>query len=239
MKKLSHASVVDGLAVRRVRVSDQVLEALIQDIRAGKLRAGDRLPTERQIAKTLRVGRSSVREAISALEMAGILEASPRRGTTLAHGVANTLTQELSIEITRNMIRDFYELRIMIECEAVRKAASLVTPEQLASIKLAHQKVIDRITQKKSWFDANTEFHLALARASGNVAFVYALKAILKSYRGVREAINKFSSTPVEDISDHKKILKAIEVGDVELSASEMRRHLLATIHRLDSEDLS
>jgi GntR family transcriptional repressor for pyruvate dehydrogenase complex len=236
MKKPDRASLVDKVAVKRVRVSDRVLDALIRDVREGKLRAGDRLPTEVQIAKTLGVGRSSVREAISALEMAGIVEVSPRRGTALAHGVANTLTQELSAEITRNLIRDFYELRATIESEAAGRAATLANEEQLRSIQLAHQKVLEKIDANKSWFDANTDFHLAVARASGNVAFVYALRAILKSYRGVRETINRLSSTPVEDIRDHTEILEAIEARDPQRAAAAMDRHLRATIRRLDDE---
>ena len=211
MKRYPVPSLVDGQALRRVRVSDQVLEAVINDIRSGKLRAGDRLPTEITMAKALGVGRSSVREAISALEVAGILEAVPRRGTTVVAGVASTLSQELSIEITYNMIRDFYELRIMIECECARRAALQATEEQKVVIRSTHDRVVDLIKRRRSWFDANTDFHLSIARASGNVAFVYALKAILKSYRSVREAINKFSSTPIEDMRDHNKILAAIE----------------------------
>lgn len=239
MKELSRASVVDRVAVKRVRVSDRVLDALIRDVREGKLRAGDRLPTEIQIAKTLGVGRSSVREAISALEMAGIVESSPKRGTKLADGVANTLTQELSVEITKNLIRDFYDLRATIESEAASKAATLANDEQLHAIRLAHQKVLERINAEKSWFDANTDFHLAVARASGNIAFVYALRAILKSYRGVREAINRLSSTPIEDIRDHTEILEAIEARDPKRAADAMGRHLRATILRLDDETVS
>lgn len=218
----------------KTRLSDKVLEALVALIQRGHLKQGDRLPTESELAAQLGVGRSSVREAIGSLTRAGILEVSPRRGTRVASPIGSEFSHMVAASIAYWSIRDFYELRILLEAEAAGLAAERATPHQLELIKAKHRKIIDRIRAGKSWFDANSEFHSAIAKASGNTAFVFCLSGILGSYRSLRETINQLSSVPKDDIEDHGRIVDALCSRNRDAAAEAMRIHLRRTIEKLE-----
>ena len=81
---------------KKISTSDRVAERLITLIREGWVKPGDRLPSEHELMARLGVGRSSVREAIRGLAMAGVLEAKPRRGTVVVSNVVNELSENLN-----------------------------------------------------------------------------------------------------------------------------------------------
>jgi len=220
--------------ITKTRLSDKVLEALVALIQRGQLKQGDRLPTELELAAQLGVGRSSIREAIASLARAGILEVSPRRGTRVASPIGSEFSHFVAASITYWSIRDFYELRILLESEAAGLAAERATPRQLDQIEAKHRKIVERIQSGKSWFDANCEFHTSIAKASGNTAFVFCLSGILGSYRSLRETINQLSSVPRDDIRDHGLIVDALRSRDRDAAAEAMRTHLRRTIDKLE-----
>ena len=220
--------------IAKTRLSDKVLEALVALIQRGQLKQGDRLPTETELAAQLGVGRSSIREAIGSLARAGLLEVAPRRGTRVASPIGSEFSHIVAASITYWSIRDFYELRILLEAETAGIAAERATPRQLELIGAKHRKIIDRIRAGKSWFDANSEFHTAIAKASGNTAFLFCLSGILGSYRSLRETINQLSSVPRDDIEDHGRIVEALYSRDRDAAAEAMRVHLRRTIEKLE-----
>src|SRR5260221_1625021 len=225
--------------VIKTRLSDKVVESLVALINSGQVKQGDRLPTEAELAAKLGVGRSSVREAIHSLVGAGILDTSPRRGIVVVSTIGSGFSESLAASIAYWAIRDFYELRILIEGEAAGIAAERAKTAQLRMIEEAHQRVIRRIRSGRSWFDANSQFHLAIARASGNSAFLFCLTGILGGYRNLRETINQLSSVPVHDIEDHEQIVAAIMCRDRAAATEAMRSHLHRTIEKLEAPGAS
>jgi GntR family transcriptional regulator, transcriptional repressor for pyruvate dehydrogenase complex len=225
--------------ISKARLSDKVVESLVALINSGQVKEGDRLPTEAELAVKLGVGRSSVREAIHSLVGAGILDVSPRRGIVVISPIGSGFSDSLAASVAYWAVRDFYELRVLIEGEAAGMAAERAKAMHLRMIEEAHQKVIRRINSGRSWFDANSQFHLAVARASGNSAFVFCLTGILGGYRSLRESINQLSSVPVHDIEDHERIVAAIVARDRAAAAAAMRAHLERTIEKLEAPSTS
>jgi GntR family transcriptional regulator, transcriptional repressor for pyruvate dehydrogenase complex len=221
--------------VSKTRLSDKVVESLVALIDSGQVKQGDRLPTEAELAAKLGVGRSSVREAIHSLVSAGIVDVSPRRGIIVVSPIGSGFSRSIAASIAYWAVRDFYELRILIEGEAAGIAAERAQQRHLRMIEDAHRKVIHRIDSGRSWFDANSQFHLAVARASGNSAFVFCLTGILGGYRNLRESINQLASVPVHDVEDHERVVAAILARDRAAAAAAMRAHLQRTIEKLEA----
>lgn len=231
---------MNELPLKRVlkpRVSDSVLDALAELLGSGKLKVGDKLPNEVDLARQLGVARSSLREAVRSLVVGGVLEASPGRGTTVATPIGRKMAQELTPSLTKAAVRDFYELRVFLEAEASARAAKNWTPPQMADIEAAHQSVNKLIRARKSWFSANARLHSAIARASGNSAFFFCIRSILSSFREPREMMDALPSTPKDDMEDHAAIVAAIKDRDARKARALMELHLQRTLVKLDELD--
>ena len=240
LARRKHIAPMTALPLKRVlkpRVSDTVLEALAELLGSGKLKPGDKLPNEVDLARQLGVARSSLREAVRSLVVGGVLEASPGRGTIVAAPIGRKLAQELIPSLTNAAVRDFYELRVFLEGEAAARAATNWTPSQMKDIEAAHQSINKLIQARKSWFSANVRFHSAVARASGNSAFFYCIRSILSSFREPREMMDDLPSTPKDDMEDHAAIVAAIKERKPDKARAVMELHLERTLVKLDELD--
>ena len=103
---------------------EDVADRLAADIRAGRLAPGERLPSERDLARRLEVGRASVREAIAALQVAGMIETRPGSGSFVAAGAA-----ERSRETHDSSPSDLLEARALLEPAVARLAAQRGGPD--------------------------------------------------------------------------------------------------------------
>ena len=235
VKSLRDAADDSGKAgLKRTKISEQVAERLISLLESGQLRAGERLPSEHELMRQLGVGRSSVREAIRGLAVAGVLEARPRRGTVVVSNLFNDLSDRLAETVTYWAVRDLFELRGVLEGFAAAAAARRATADQIAAIERTHARFVRRARSGASFHALNTEYHLNIARASQNSALVYCLSGIVGSYRETRERMNRLDTVPEDDIADHGQILAAIKEHDPARARRLMQAHLRRTIARLE-----
>ena len=219
---------------KKISTSDRVAERLITLIREGWVKPGDRLPSEHELMARLGVGRSSVREAIRGLAMAGVLEAKPRRGTVVVSNVVNELSENLNRYATYWAMKDLFELRGVLEGHAAAMAARRGTPSQIEAIEKSHEKMLRAIRAGRSHQQTNTEFHVSIARAAQNNALVYCLSSVIGSYRESQEELDRIDSVPEEDVADHERILAAIKLRNADRAGRAMKRHLRNTIGRLE-----
>ncbi|HET6522173.1 MAG TPA: FCD domain-containing protein [Geminicoccaceae bacterium] len=222
---------------KKTKVSERVAAKLISLLEQGHLKAGERLPSEHELMRQLGVGRSSVREAIRGLAVAGILEARPRRGTVVVSSVVNNLSDRLAETVTFWAIKDLYELRGVLEGFSAAAAARRATPDHIAAIGRAHARFIKGARAGRSYHMLNTEYHLNIARAAQNSALVYCLSSIIGSYRETRERMDRVNDAAEDDIADHGQILAAIEARDPARARRLMQAHLRRTIARLVPTD--
>lgn len=212
-----------------------VLEKIESDLLEGNLGPGDRLPPERELATTLGVGRSSVREALRVLEVMGLIRTATGSGPTAGAIVTATphggLAQLLRLQVAAQgfPIPDVYETRLLLEEWAVAHLAE----QNDAELEDAHATLIAMDVDGLSpdeFLALDAQFHLRLTDAAGNVvvaATMAGLRTTIESYiRAGFARIADWDATAGRLRHEHADILRAIQEGDPERARSLVRAHI-------------
>lgn len=214
--------------VRKTRVSEEVIGQVRDLITSGRLKIGDRLPAERELAKTLQVGRSTVREAIRALESLGILQARSGEGTFL---VSNPDEQK-SAPITANAFqswdnqRKLFEVRMVIEPDLAALAARRASFEQIVKMREILEEQEASVKRGAIDIKADTAFHFLLAEAAGNEILLRMMDSVMNLLHETREASLRTTGRAVSSLKQHKAIVRAIEARDPLTAERRMRDHI-------------
>jgi GntR family transcriptional regulator, transcriptional repressor for pyruvate dehydrogenase complex len=214
--------------VRKVRVSEEIIGQVRDLITSGRLKVGDRLPAERDLAKTLEVGRSTVREAIRALESLGVLQARPGEGTFLVSNPADQRTDQFAADVFKSWDnqRKLFEVRMVIEPDLASLAARRATPDH---IKRMHEVLNDQeklVRQGGNGIKADTSFHFLLAEASGNDILIRLMDGLMDRLQETREASLNTGGRPLRSLKQHRAILRAVESRDSETAEQRMIEHI-------------
>ena len=123
--------------VKNTKVYEMVMEQIKNIVKKGELKTGDKLPSERDLCEKLEVSRASVREALRALQMLGLIESKHGEGNFINENFENSLLEPLSIVflLLGSKSEDVFELRKVIEPETAALAAKNITDEQLIELK--------------------------------------------------------------------------------------------------------
>ncbi|THB76023.1 MAG: FadR family transcriptional regulator [Desulfobulbaceae bacterium] len=220
--------------IERKRLADQVADQLIRMIADGTLTPGDRLPSEPELMKRFNVGRSSIREAIGALSLAGLLSVKPGQGT---HVTPFSPDQRLKttglLTIGPDRVTELVEARIELESVIIKLAAQRATESDLALIKTAHESVKESLDKGIAPIDPDMEFHLAIARVSQNTVLMKFLSDMRQPTRHWMEQKAKFNWGYEKVYEQHQKIVDAIERRDVTEAEQALRNHLESTGEKL------
>jgi GntR family transcriptional repressor for pyruvate dehydrogenase complex len=216
--------------IRQSRISEEVTEQLKQSILFGDFKAGDKLPPERILAGEFQVSRVAVREALRTLEKSGFI--ITRQGATGGAFVTDLSFAHLSdafldlLLAGKVSIPELTEVRILIEPEMARLAATKVTPayaEQLKEALAAEERPIGSILED---LEAKTAVHFILAEMSGNGFF----EALIRSLMGLtRRVVLDVQPDPgvVHPAGMHHPIVEAVLAGNEEAAYAAMRRHTI------------
>lgn len=206
-----------------------VVDFLRREMALGRLRAGDRLPSERKLSEMLGVARETLRQALRVLEGSGqiAVHRGSRGGATVQEVNADRrLLLEAVIEST-DKVMELVEFRMVIESAAANFAASRRTEDDLVALQTA-QDALSNATDQNECRHSDTEFHLALARACGNEEIYLAVEeARVKMFDSID--VLGFNFLRDSSLNAHERILDAIRTGDGERAAEEMRAHLAVT----------
>ena len=214
--------------VRKTRVSEEIIGQVRDLITSGRLKVGDRLPAERELAATLQVGRSTVREAIRAMESLGILEARPGEGTFL---VSNPSEQQPD-PVTANAFRSWenqrklFEVRMVIEPDLAALAARRASFDQISRLRDILQEQEALVKQGETGIKSDTAFHFLLAEAAGNDVLVRIMESLMNLLHETREATLHAGGRSVRSMKQHRAILRAIEARDPVTAERRMREHI-------------
>jgi GntR family transcriptional repressor for pyruvate dehydrogenase complex len=211
--------------VPRRRAFEEVIVQVEQAIADGRIGPGDRLPPERELAGQLNVSRASVREALRVLEAFGVVTSRQGRGAdagcVVSTGEQNGLAGLLRIyaSLLKVPLGDLVDIRVAIEAMTARAAAG-------ARVELPIQDTEGR----DAFLQADTEFHVALAKASGNVLaplLMEALReAIARQMRAAFAAVEDWDATRARILADHREIAERIRQGDEDGAAAAVERHI-------------
>ncbi len=214
-----------------------LVRALEDRIRAGALAAGDKLPTEAAIMAEFEVSRTVVREAISKLQAAGLVETRHGIGTfVLGLGEGGPFRIGAEQMATLTDVIAVLELRIGIETEAAALAAQRRTEAQLTAMRAAVAAFAEATEAGRDAVTADFQFHLEIARATGNPHFEH-LMATLGAPSIPRARLARLRAAGDEDPvaqrdyllrvnAEHESILDAIAARDGEAARAAMRTHL-------------
>ncbi|MEE9986774.1 FadR/GntR family transcriptional regulator [Agrobacterium pusense] len=221
----------------RERRAQQIIDNLSAEIRSGKLKNGDQLPTEPQLERAYGVSRTVVREAIADLRSAGYVVPIQGKGVFVSSdsewaGVKLTQSEVGTIAETLEML----EFRLATEGEAAAIAAYRRTAQQEAAISAAHRKMARAIDACESTVDADYEFHSAIATATNNRFYLEALRQF--GSRSIPRG--QFPTLPETGDAnylrkvqaEHEAILRAIVEQDPDAARKAMREHMLASQRR-------
>lgn len=217
----------DFETVRRDKVYEGVAKQ-IERLILKKLQPGDKLPSERELAELLRVSRSSIRDAIRSLELMGMVEPRQGAGTIVREISSESLTNPLANVIKRKgeLIHELLDFRMMLEPQLAARAATRVSDEEVAEMEEILDRQDKKVHEGESSVAEDSEFHYAIALASGNSVVLKVLDTLMDLLRDSRERSLQVEGRPQKSISGHRKILAAIKRRDSEAAKVAMRRHI-------------
>ena len=210
----------------------KVVDQIVQLIREGRFKPGDRLPPERTVAEQMGISRPTVREAVAALEVIGVLEIKPGQGTFVTSADFEGLrSKAYSTFLDERSPYEIMEVRKAIESYAAALAAERGTPEQIAEIGQAVQAISDTATENQEWNEvADRQFHEALGKASGNGVLADVCNILLdmcqqKVLARLKELGRHVPGSLEKNVEEHSQIYEAIRARDPKAAQNLVWQH--------------
>ncbi len=211
-----------------LKLYQEILLKINDIIREDQLADGDRLPSERELAERLKVGRSSVREALRALELLGLISTKRGEGTFIQDHSSHRLVEILSFFVLRNnrSKQDLLETRKIIELDAVRLATERIDIEAINQLENIIELSEEKLKHGSVPIKEDYLFHQTIALSTGNDLLFRIWKPIIDFGRTVLEESLERDGRPEISIAEHRKILTALKNRDVEEAVEQMKHHL-------------
>lgn len=225
----------------------EILIQLEEAIGAGHLVAGDRLPSERDLAQQFAVSRTSVREALRVLEALGVVRVrpGPEHGATLVDGPGNALRDVIQFQLALRhiSIASLVEFRLVIEAWAARAAAIRSSGDDFVELRRLVAEMNMPGLEPAAFQKLDASFHVEIARLSGNEL----LALVLEGARSSTERIMREAITAAGDwdgvrkrlVNEHREILAAITAGDGEAASRHVANHIVAFYRQMLRPDVA
>ena len=216
----------------RENLSQRVVRSLTASIAGGRIRVGEKLPTEQELCGEFGVSRTVVREAISSLRADGLVVSHQGKGVFVQRSRPDAFQIDPSeLEAAQEVIK-VLELRIGVEAEAAALAARNRSAGDVKRLRAAHLRMQSAIEAGGDGVGEDLEFHRAIAAATGNRYFVdffdHLGAAVIP-----RTRVNRFRADPagrsgyLRSVNrQHEAILAAIEAGDPDKARAAIHAHL-------------
>jgi len=213
--------------MRRVNLVNDAVERLEQEILQKRLAPGDDLPTEHQLSQTLGVSRTVVREAMRVLIARGLIETSQGRPARVKAADPVHVVHTLGTFLQRgdHSLLSLIEVRQPLESEIAALAAERATPEDIADLVAANERLAAAATIEKA-VTADIEFHDCLAKATGNPVFGILLGALSDLMRQSRRTTLARTGKEVA-CAGHRAVLDGVRRLDSEAARQAMLQHLI------------
>ncbi|WP_033289870.1 FadR/GntR family transcriptional regulator [Amycolatopsis jejuensis] len=209
--------------------------SLIDYLLSGEVEPGQKIPSERQLAEALGVGRSTIREAIKSLELLGLVEQRVGDGTYLSGSSSELLPQVIQwgLLLTVHQREDMLEARRHLEVLLAGLAAENRTEEQLTRLRELIEQMRSADGDFNRYVEADIAFHLEIARSSGNSVLVGVLTNIQSLLHVWASRVINTAGETETSLAMHEPILKAIDARDPDAAREAMRAHMERAIRRL------
>ena len=211
----------------RIKLYEEVANHIVERIRSEQWRAGERLPPETELAKEFDVSRSTVREAVRSLQIAGLLRSRAGSGSFVTENAPMILqTRELvAIMADREHLHDLVQARFLLEPQMAALAARQADEDEKRHLLW----LVDRMAEKKDRFSLMTAghaFHMELARMSHNAVLYGFYQSAHSQLRSMRVLESLTMEVYLAGVEEHRAIAEAVMAGDAEGAGQQMKEHL-------------
>jgi len=225
-----------SMRIERKRVTDQIIDQVIAMISEGKFKPGDKLPSETALMELFGVGRSSLREAVGALSLIGMLTVRPGHGTHVAPSAGESFAKPLRWGMFvgwREKLHEFIEARIALEQTLVGMAAERATEAEIEEIRRAHNLLKASKLTRRNAIQADLDFHVSIANASHNSVLARFLEELRQPVRNWMEQKASLFGGYDRVYEQHDAVFNAILKRDPVQAQRMIKEHLEAVGERL------
>ncbi len=208
------------------------------------LKPGDRLPTERELGRELGVSRHTVSQAVKVLAVSGVLRSRQGSGIYVTRTSPPTATGFIDVTVRGDpqQVQQLCEFRMTLEIQTARLAAERITPRLLRRIEEAALATRDSAERQEGsqFSEADTEFHLGIAEASGNAYLASAVGAVIPVQFWAGDSVMGIEGgkpgNPITAAAQHMAIFQGIRDGDADAAALAMQQHIQAFLQNYQFE---
>ena len=219
------------MAIKKISLSDHVVEEIKGRIMRGELKEGDRLPSHDLLSQELGVSRTTLREGLKNLTLMGVLEMKPRRGTHIKSPRPSSFMFSLAptLLMDRPTVTELMDARLALEAATVTRACKNADPSDLDEMErlIEEMERFLRAQDHARFSELDIRFHFTIAHASKNKV----LERILEDIRGLlaqllRETAHYIPGAQQASQRYHRQILKALRRQNPELAEKTIRLHI-------------
>lgn len=216
--------------VARDVLPERIAGQLLSLIAERKLRPGDKLPPERELAATMRVSRPSLREALRALAMLNIVEIRQGSGTYVSSLKPEVLIERLDFvfAIDDSTFSELLEARRILEPGLAAAAARHATEEELAQMRDCVIRAAAHLDDPEVFLTVDLELHQRIAAAAHNQIIAHIMESLTRLGMASRRRTAALPWVRAKSVQDHQAIVEALMGRDGEAAARIMQRHLEA-----------
>lgn len=221
---------MDIAPVKSTRIYEEIIRQIKAMIAEGRLKSGDQLPPERDLAEKFLVSRTSVREALRALESVGLIEIRPGEGTFVREISVEALVEPLALVLLsqREMIGELFEARRLLEPAIAGLAARRATRDEVQEMERILDEQAKAIAAGNTGLAQDAAFHVAIGTAAHNRAITRIVHAVMDLLAQSREESISTPGRPTRSHEDHRRILDAVRAGNAAGAERAMLDHVVA-----------
>lgn len=224
------------IPIVRTTLSAAVFEQLISFVVNGEWKAGDRIPSERELCVRLGIARTSLREALKAMELIGMLDSRVGDGTFVCPRT-EFLSRPLLWAFTgtdHHELKDIMEARSLLEQDLAALAAVRASPDEIRQLGEIIQAMREYVAEGQSILDTDMAFHLVIAKSAHNEVLSNAVQLLRNLQRQWIYLKLQLPNVPSQVIQEHVEIYAAIQAHDAIAARKAMRNHLEHTSKLLE-----
>ncbi|HEX2439377.1 MAG TPA: FadR/GntR family transcriptional regulator [Methylomirabilota bacterium] len=221
---------MDVAPIKSTRIYEEIVRRVKAMIAEGRLKGGDRLPPERDLAEKFVVSRTSVREALRALESLGLVEIRPGEGTFIREVSIDALVEPLArlMASEREATSELFEARRLLEPSLAALAATRATPEEIQEMERILEAQAQEVAAGRTGLAQDAQFHAAIGTAAHNRAITRIAHAVMDLLTQSREESLNTPGRPTRSHEDHRRVLAAVRARDAEGARRAMLEHIEA-----------
>jgi GntR family transcriptional repressor for pyruvate dehydrogenase complex len=213
---------------RKTRVYHAIVDQIRELIAEGRIKPGDRLPPERELAERFKASRNSVRDAIRVLEQRGLIESRQGDGTYVRTVSPEELAEPLALLLLQShtQMRELWEARRILDPAVAELAAMRITDDELEELEGILDLQRSKVEGGMLALEEDTAFHYAIAQSAGNGVILRVLDTLVDLLRQSRERSLQQHDRPAYSLAGHVRILAALRARDPAAARDQMLQHL-------------